>query len=57
MAHDERPPLCSDYPWYGREPGTGEKGLPLRCSFWADYPAERRPAEWVSVTFVKTTEG
>jgi Fe-S-cluster containining protein len=56
-AHADRPPLCSDYPWYGNEPGSGKKGLPLRCSFWADYTPEQRPAEWVPVTFVKITEG
>jgi Fe-S-cluster containining protein len=45
-AHDERPPVCSNYPWYGRDPKP--YGIPARCSFWVDVPAEQRP-EWVAV--------
>lgn len=33
--HANRPPVCSNYPWYGREPES-YKGLPPRCSFVAD---------------------
>lgn len=35
-AYDLRPPVCSDFPWYGKEPDDGS-GLPLRCSFRPDY--------------------
>lgn len=54
LAHDHRPSICRDFPWYGREPrGTrtewnGEHVIGLisrRCSFWADVPASERPAD------------
>lgn len=35
--HANRPPICSRYPWYDREPDT-YKSLPPRCSFIADTP-------------------
>ena len=41
-ARESRPPVCRDYPWYGREPDSG-KGMPLQCSYLADLPAEKRP--------------
>lgn len=34
-AHDDRPPVCSGYPWYGKEPAKGA-WLPPACSFQAD---------------------
>lgn len=34
-AHEDRPPVCRDYPWYGREPDG--RYIPARCSFNADY--------------------
>ena len=42
-AHDGRPPVCRDYPWYGRAPFA--KGIePLwRCSYWHDVPCEDWP--------------
>ena len=47
-AHETRPPVCQGYPWYGL-PWYGHapralEGLSSRCSFWADVPAEERPA-------------
>jgi Fe-S-cluster containining protein len=41
-AGPARPPVCRDYPWYGREPGDIKpaNSLPPRCSFWADVPVE-----------------
>lgn len=48
-AHDERPPICSNYPWYGRSPlAMDHHGIPARCSFWTDVP-ERKWPEWVNV--------
>jgi hypothetical protein len=41
-AQDSKPPVCSRYPWYGREPDDGT-GMPLRCSYLADLPPDRRP--------------
>lgn len=33
-AHDDRPPVCRDYPWYGGEVTEERKlVLPTRCSF------------------------
>ncbi len=54
-AHEQRPPICRDFPWYGRDPledtapplatyPDGRPLLPLRCSFWADVPSDRWPA-------------
>lgn len=34
-AHEDRPPVCSGYPWYGKEPFKGA-WLPAACSFQAD---------------------
>lgn len=49
-AHEDRPPVCSDYPWYGGKP----KPLDIaHCSFWADLPSENRPPEWVAVKIGK----
>lgn len=41
-AQDSKPPVCSSYPWYGREPDGGT-GMPLQCSYLADLPPEKRP--------------
>jgi Fe-S-cluster containining protein len=38
-AYDERPPLCSGYPFYGKplgDPWNTNKALPEECSFRAD---------------------
>lgn len=43
-AHDERPPMCSGYPWYGREPDPGSINRDeTRCSYWLDVDPEERP--------------
>lgn len=42
LAYDERPPVCSSYPWYGKPPDNGAIAS-LRCSFWADVPKEDWP--------------
>jgi Fe-S-cluster containining protein len=45
-AHEQRPPVCSDFPWYGRDP-NGEASrdiaaaLPPQCSFNADVAGRR----------------
>jgi Fe-S-cluster containining protein len=55
-AHDDRPPVCSGYPWYGRDPAEVAKEvsvvsrLPPRCAFFADVPADQRPDGWVPLT-------
>lgn len=46
-AHEERPPICRDYPWYGEEPWQERAScLPERCSFRSDPLLEitRKPA-------------
>jgi Fe-S-cluster containining protein len=37
-AHSSRPPVCRDYPWYGKSPqeSVGFKPLKSKCSFWQD---------------------
>ena len=43
-AHEDRPPLCRDYPWYGREPDAeGASHLYKQCSYLADLPPDQRP--------------
>jgi Fe-S-cluster containining protein len=34
-AHDKRPSVCYDYPWYNAEPDSSA-GLPLGCSYRED---------------------
>lgn len=50
-AHDERPPICADFPFYNGEPTN----LPLSgftlCAFYADLPEDARPADWQPVSF------
>jgi hypothetical protein len=43
-AHDQRPPLCREYPWYGKEPSADQLGLMYsQCSYLADLPRDQRP--------------
>lgn len=39
-AHEDRPPVCSGFPWYGRDPY--DLNLSPRCSFREDIPVELR---------------
>jgi Fe-S-cluster containining protein len=40
--YDNRPPLCSRFPWYDYEPG--DLGIcELRCSYLLDVPPAKRP--------------
>ena len=41
-AHNDRPPVCRDYPWYGEEPGSSGVHLFAQCSYQADLPPGRR---------------
>jgi Putative zinc- or iron-chelating domain len=43
-AHENRPPLCRDYPWYGDQPSAERAGYMYRqCSYLADLPPDQRP--------------
>lgn len=43
-AHDERPPVCRNFPWYGAEPGVARAAsLDSACSFLLDVPPAARP--------------
>lgn len=43
-AHENRPPVCRDYPWYGREPSEDTRtDLDPHCSYLADLPPDKRP--------------
>ncbi len=35
-AHQDRPPICAGYPWYGEAPGVRTPRLSPHCSFNAD---------------------
>ena len=41
-AHDEKPPVCRDFPWYGKDPTPLGIYLP-KCSFWNDVPQDLWP--------------
>ena len=40
-AHEHRPPICRDFPWYEQSDRTPR--FSPRCTFWADVPLEERP--------------
>lgn len=43
-AHDARPPVCRNYPWYGDEPDAERAAcLPPQCSYLAEVPPGDRP--------------
>lgn len=55
-AHAERPPICSQYPWYGGEPREGKIDN-LRCSYLLDLKPGQRPVgarPLIPVTVVTT---
>jgi Fe-S-cluster containining protein len=41
-AYDRRPPVCSNYPWYGGEPGSSQ-WIERNCSYLLDVPPSERP--------------
>ena len=50
-AYDRRPPICRNYPFYGRDPSEVAEAsvglqMPLKCSYWADVPLGKRPEGW-----------
>jgi Putative zinc- or iron-chelating domain len=43
-ARDSRPPVCRDYPWYGKEPSADQVDwVNPQCSYLADLPSDKRP--------------
>jgi Fe-S-cluster containining protein len=43
-AHEDRPPLCSGFPWYGEQPSVERADRVHReCSYLADLPPGDRP--------------
>lgn len=42
MAHDDRPNVCSDYPWYNKSVPNGDPYLSKNCSYWEDVSDEIR---------------
>jgi Fe-S-cluster containining protein len=43
-AHDARPPVCRDYPWYGEEPSAERaQHMGATCSYLWDLPRSERP--------------
>ena len=55
--HANRPPICRDFPWYGKPGGRELGGVSKRCTFWADVAPEKRPADWAPVNFVAGPRG
>lgn len=46
--YDDRPPLCSGFPWYGKAPGevTTVRQLPPPCGYWEQISITSRPRGW-----------
>ncbi len=43
-AQDAKPPVCRNYPWYGRGPDPGDaETMHSQCSYLADLPRGKRP--------------
>lgn len=43
-AHDDRPPVCRSFPWYGEDPvAFRTESLVPQCSYLADVPRSERP--------------
>ena len=40
-AHSERPPVCSNYPWYNDGPRSGFQFYSLKCAYRADLPTDQ----------------
>lgn len=43
-AHDQRPPICSGFPWYGDRPDP-LKAMPPECGYLVDVGREPVPVE------------
>jgi Fe-S-cluster containining protein len=43
-AHQDRPPVCRGYPWFGAPSARRAAGLPRQCSYLLDLPVADRPA-------------
>lgn len=44
LAHEDRPPVCSNYPWYSDPPGQGNVVIKNpQCSYLLDLPPTSRP--------------
>lgn len=41
-AYDDRPPMCSEYPWYGMKPDP-TKAMPAECGYLPDIGREPVP--------------
>lgn len=39
-AHDLRPKVCREFPWYGNSINNHSLGMHLSCSYWQDVPVE-----------------
>jgi len=35
-VHNEKPPVCRGFPWYGKEPNPKAIEAYPNCSFWSD---------------------
>lgn len=43
-AHEDRPPVCSGYPWYHKGVGYGVPAMNPQCSYLLDVAPDKRPA-------------
>lgn len=44
--YDNRPPVCVDFPWYGKRPEPVRLQDVERCSYWADVAVEDQPVHF-----------
>jgi Fe-S-cluster containining protein len=42
-VHEDRPPVCRDYPWYGEDPAKRASHVGPECSYLLDVPPAERP--------------
>jgi Fe-S-cluster containining protein len=49
--HEDRPPVCRGFPWYGGEPNSGLWPWP-QCAFWEDVPE----ADWPDIVKMARVE-
>lgn len=45
VAHADRPPVCSMYPWYGEPPSARAIEALPHCSYQGDLPPDSRPPQ------------
>jgi len=48
LAHERKPPVCADFPWYGQGPADQSRWLEMVCTFHADLGRRVLPLQVLS---------